>query len=501
VFETAELGRKVSKADYERVVPRLREDLLRVQNELRLQPDFSVVIVIGGVDGAGKGEPVNILHTWMDPRYLEAHAFGRPSTEEAERPQLWRFWRVLPAKGRIGIFFGSWYTDPILRRVYGKSDDAEFAAALTRVNSFERQLVDGNTLVLKFWFHLSKAVQKKRLKSLSEDPKESWRVTKLDWKHFRLYDSFLPVCEQALRETSTGEAPWTLVEGTDSRHRELTVGRHILEAITRRLEQKSEPPSVPRPVRNALGESRRPLILDSLDLGKRLVPQGYQEKLRAFQARLNLLSRRAQNEGVTALLIFEGWDAAGKGGAIRRITEALDSRFYNVLPIAAPSDEELAHPYFWRFWRHLPGAGHLTIFDRSWYGRVLVERVEDLARPEEWQRAYKEINEFESVLHEHGYAFAKFWLHIDKDEQAQRFSAREKTPYKKYKITAEDYRNREKWELYEDAVNEMVERTSTSHAPWALVEAKDKRYARIKVLTVCCRVLEDALARAKGRRG
>ena len=500
MFEAAELGRKVSKAEYEKAVPELRSELLRVQNELRLNPDFSVVIVIAGVDGAGKGETVNVLHTWMDPRYLEAHAFGLPTTEEAERPPLWRFWRELPAKGRIGIFFGSWYTDPILRRVYRKSDDAELSAALTRINSFERQLVDGNTLVLKFWFHLSKSVQKKRLKILSNDPKESWRVTDLDWKHFKLYDRFLPVCEQALRETSTGEAPWTLVEGTDSRYRELAVGRHILEAIAARLERKPEPPAAPRSDSIRVEEPRHPTMLGRLDLGKRLAPRTYQEKLNACQAQLNLLSRRAQDRGVSALFAFEGWDAAGKGGVIRRITQALDARFYNVLPIAAPTDEELAHPYLWRFWRHLPRAGHLTIFDRSWYGRVLVERVDGLARPEEWRRAYKEINEFEGALAEHGYALAKFWLHIDEEEQARRVAAREQTPYKKYKITGEDYRNREKRPLYEDAVNEMLERTSTSHAPWTLVEANDKRHARVKVLTVCCRALEDVLERAKERR-
>jgi polyphosphate:AMP phosphotransferase len=498
MFETAELGRKVSRSEYEQAVPGLRADLLRVQNELRLNPDFSVVVVIAGVDGAGKGETVNLLHAWMDPRYLEAHAFGPPSNEEAERPPLWRFWRVLPAQGRIGIFFGSWYTDPILRRVYGESDDAELATGLARVNAFERQLVDGNTLVLKFWFHLAKAVQKKRLESLSKDKKQAWRVTKQDWKHYKLYDRFLPVCEQALRETSTGEAPWTLVEGTDSRYRELTVGRHILEAIAERLE-KSESPPAQRTVLARVGAPRQATLLDSLDLGKRLAPEGYREKLEALQARLNVLSRRAQERGVSALFAFEGWDGAGKGGVIRRITEALDARFYNVLPIAAPSDEELAHPYLWRFWRHLPRAGHLTVFDRSWYGRVLVERVEGLARPEEWRRAYKEINEFEGALAEHGYALAKFWLHIDKDEQARRFAEREQTAYKKYKITPEDYRNREKWDLYEGAVNEMVERTSTSHAPWTLVEANDKRHARVKVLGVCCRALEDAIDRAKGR--
>ena len=500
MFETAELGRKVSRANYAKAVQGLRTDLLRAQNELRLDPRFAVAVVIAGVDGAGKGETVNVLHTWMDPRYLAADAFGPATAEEAERPSLWRFWRVLPPKGRIGIFFGSWYTDPILRRVYGKTDEAEFGAALARIQAFERQLVAGDTLVLKFWFHLSKRVQKKRLKKLSKDPEQSWRVTPLDWKHYKLYDRFLPVCERALRETSTGTAPWIIVEGTDSAYRELLVGRTILEALSRRLEK--EPTPAPAPTRASSPDfgSRQPTVLQHLDLEARIRPAVYSKKLNAAQARLNQLSRRAQSEGVSALFVFEGWDAAGKGGVIRRITEALDARFYNVLPIAAPSEEERARPYLWRFWLHLPRAGHLTIFDRSWYGRVLVERVEGFAQPAEWKEAYQEINDFESSLADHGYALAKFWLHIDKDEQARRFAERELTAYKKYKITAEDYRNRDRWDRYDEAVDSMVERTSTAHAPWTLVEANDKRHARVKVVEVCCRTLETALERAKVRR-
>jgi len=353
-------------------------------------------------------------------------------------------------------------------------------------------------LLLKFWFHLSKKAQKKRLKALRKDPENAWRVSEEELRHFELYDEFATVSERVIRETSTAEAPWILVEGADSRFRELTVGSHILHAVGQRLDKPPQPPATPRAPALA-PRTGRTTILDALDMDQRLDAEAYREQLSAAQERLNLLGYRAWEQGVSAILAFEGWDAAGKGGAVRRVTGALDARFYEIVPVAAPTDEELAHPYLWRFWRQLPRAGRLRIFDRSWYGRVLVERVEGFATSDEWQRAYREINDFERLLYEHGYGIGKIWLHIDKDEQARRFAEREQTPYKKYKITEEDYRNLERWELYEDAVNDMVERTSTSHGPWTLVPANDKRYARINVVEVVSAVLEDALARTEAR--
>ena len=499
MFETAELGTKLSKDDYEAQVPALRTDLLRVQNELRDRSDFSVVVVIGGVDGAGKGETVNRLHEWMDPRWLQAHAFGRPSDEESERPAHWRFIRLLPPKGRIGIFFGSWYTEPILRRAYGEADDDELDAALQRINSLEKALVDDGTLVLKYWFHLSKKAQTKRLKKLQADPKTSWKVTDLDLKHFDLYDVFRPVCERALRETSTGEAPWTVIEGTDRRHREIEVGRHLLAAIEThakelaRSRKRRAPAAAAPPTEDAT-------ILDTVDLTSTVDPDDYKKRLNELQGELALLARKARRREVSTALIFEGWDAGGKGGAIRRIAQALDARQYQVIPIAAPTDEEAARHYLWRFWRHLPRAGQVVVFDRSWYGRVLVERVEGYCAEAEWMRAYSEINDFEEAMYEHGMALAKFWLHVSPEEQARRFAEREKTPWKRFKITEEDYRNREKWPEYERAVHEMVERTSTDFSPWTLVGANDKKLARLQVLETCRDALKDALRRDKARR-
>ncbi len=491
MFETAELGRKISKDEFRSREPELRMQLLEVQNELK-SANFPVIIVIGGVDGAGKGETVNLLHEWMDPRYLQAVAFGKPSDEETERPEAWRFWRTLPPKGRIGILFGSWYTRPIIDCVFGRSNEAALDSALVSINAFEKELVDDGALIIKFWFHLSKASQEKRLKSLSKSKKTRWRVTDTDWKHFRMYDTFRHVSERAIRATSTGESQWLIVEGEDARYRSVTVGEHILEQIRRRLGQE-KPASYASVSRGKECARDRLSLLGTLDLSKTVSDEVYKSELEKYQGRLNLLYREFKARKRSAILVFEGWDAAGKGGIIRRITSAMDARDYQIIPIAAPTEEERAHHYLWRFWRHLPRSGRVTIFDRSWYGRVLVERVEGFATDAEWRRAYSEIVNFEEQVSRHGVVILKFWVHIDREEQLKRFELRQNTEFKHFKITDEDFRNREKWDDYEIAADEMVERTGTDYAPWHLIEANDKKYARIRALKVVCRALKTAL--------
>jgi AMP-polyphosphate phosphotransferase len=374
-------------------------------------------------------------------------------------------------------------------RVYNRITDAELQVALLRIAAFEQELADDGALIIKFWFHLSKEAQKKRLKALESDPLTSWRVTRQDYKRLKHYDDFRLISERALRETSTGDAPWTVVEGTDARTRSLTVGEHILERLTAQLERKPEPE--PKTRRRGKVISSDHTILDTLDLSRSLAEKSYKRRLEELQGKLNGLSRRMKAERGSAVLVFEGWDAAGKGGTIRRLTGAMDARDYSVIPVAAPSSEERAHHYLWRFWRHLPRSGRVTIFDRSWYGRLLVERVEGFASEAEWRRAYKEISRFEEELVEHGIVVTKFWVHISKDEQLRRFEERQKVAHKHFKITDEDFRNREKWDAYEEAANEMIERTSTASAPWVLVEGNDKQYARVKVLRTMCKRLEE----------
>ena len=519
MFRTAELGQKVSKSEFNQREPLLRQALLEVQANLRVNCDFPVIILFGGVDGGGKGETVNILNEWMDPRWLITRAYDEPSDEERDRPEYWRFWRDLPSKGRIGLFLSSWYSQPVLRRVYEKDDQATFDDRLDRILAFEKALADDGALILKFWMHLSHDAQKRRLKKLEKDPLTSWRVTRQDWEHWEIYDRFEAAAERTIMRTSTGTAPWTIIEGLDPNYRSLTVGGIVHKEISRHLEVISKKKLLQKELEAQLtataleikdadaGSSDAevdeaatvltPLpgatLLSSLDMSLKLQKSDYKKQLQECQARLNQLHRKALKKKISTILLFEGPDAAGKGGAIRRITAALDARHYQVIPIAAPTDEERAHHYLWRFWRHLSRAGRINIFDRSWYGRVLVERVEGFASEAEWKRAFAEINEFEEQLTDHGILLLKYWVHISKDEQLERFKAREQTPHKRWKLTEEDWRNREKWDDYESAVNDIVEHTSTHTAPWVLVEGNDKRFSRVKVISTFCDRLEAML--------
>jgi polyphosphate:AMP phosphotransferase len=489
MFEAAELGHEVSKAEYEKAVPPLRAGLLQAQRDL-VAARVPLILIVSGADGAGKSETVNRLHEWFDPRGLETNVFGPLSEEERDRPAYWRFWLSLPSRGRVSMFFGSWYTDPIIRRTYRQSGGAEFDRSLSRIEFFEQQLAQDGALIVKLWLHLSKKAQRKRLTRLESNPKTRWRVGPTDWKHFKLYDRFVKFSEEAVQRTDTGFAPWTVIEATDDRYREIAVGHTVLEAIKTRLAAKKADAAIPK---KSVSTEDVVSVLDRVDLKQTISSKDYDRKLAQLQGKLNRLARAAWEKKVSSVLVFEGWDAAGKGGTVRRLTQAMDARLYRVVPIAAPTDEERAHQYLWRFWRHIPRAGRVTIFDRSWYGRVLVERVEGFAREDEWKRAFQEINEFEDQLTEHGTMVTKFWVHISKDEQLRRFKERQKTEFKQYKITDEDWRNRKQWEAYEGAINEMVVRTSTRGAPWVIVAGNDKRFARIQVLETVCRRLEKAL--------
>ncbi len=505
MFETAELGQKVSKKDFDKREEELRLSLLMAQQRLRKAP-FPVIVVFAGVDGAGKGTTVNLLNEWMDPRWVVTRYMGEPTPEEKERPPYWRYWRDQPPKGLIGFFLSSWYSKPLIDRAYGKSKVNELESDLEDIVNFEKTLADDGALVLKFWMHLGKKAQKKRLSKLEKDPLESWRVTERDWKHYRMYDNFVDAAERIIMRTSTGAAPWHLVEGVDHEYRSLRVGEILLEALEERLGAherrekflKESPPSEPPSshLTTSVGKSAT-TVLDAVDLSQTIEHGVYKLRLKEQRARLNELHREARDKKVGVVLAFEGWDAGGKGGAIRRLTSALDARSVRVIPIAAPTDEERAQHYLWRFWRHMGRVGRVVIFDRSWYGRVLVERVENFARREEWGRAYAEINHFEKQLVDHGIVVCKFWVHIDQDEQARRFEERAKIPYKSWKLTDEDWRNRERWDDYVLSVHDMVERTSTQIAPWTIVPGNDKKFARIKVIETVCDNIEAALKKKR----
>ncbi len=491
MFESAEIGHRIEKPEFKREEPKIRQRLLDLQYQLLEKGKYPVIILVNGVDGAGKGETVNLLNEWMDPRHIHTHAFGALTDVERDRPEMWRFWQALPPKGRIGILFGSWYTDPILQRVMGRDKRARFEERLERIRRFERMLVSEGAVLLKLWFHLSKKAQRKRLKELSADKKTAWRVSKDDWQRWKHYDEFVDICEDALRETSTGEASWEVIEGSNHAYRSLTAGRLLEDALKTRLKGGMPVLSPPAPPPEPPIDGRT--LLKSFDYKRKLDRKDYAKKLIRLQARLANLTRSKKMRDRSMVMVFEGMDAAGKGSTIRRITQAMDARFFRLIPVAAPTDEERAQPYLWRFWRHIPGHGRAVIFDRSWYGRVLVERVEGFCSEFDWMRAYSEINEFEEQLTESGAIVAKFWLSITPDEQLRRFKARQATSYKRFKITAEDWRNRKKWKDYERAVNDMIERTSTDPAPWNVIASNDKLFSRIEALEHLCERIERAL--------
>jgi len=503
MFEAAEVGRKLSKSDYKAQVPRLRTELLAAQQELRQAP-FPVIVLFAGVDTAGKGETVNLLNEWMDPRWIVTRGYTDPSPEERERPRLWRYWRDLPAQGRLAMFLSAWYSSPIRDRVARRTNTAEFDSLLDQIGAFERTLTDDGAVIVKFWMHLSKQAQKKRLKELQKDPHQRWRVTKSQWRHWAMFDKFVSAADRAIRRTSTDAAPWHIVEGEDERYRSVVVATELLHAIRRGLERTHAPSraglaAAKRRANTQNGALKRVErefnVLDNLDLSHKLTDEEFDAQLAKQQGRLNVLQRQAGKRGVSTIMLFEGWDAAGKGGAIRRVTGSLDARDYQVIPIGAPTDEERAHHYLWRFWRHLSRAGRMTIFDRSWYGRVLVERVEGFASEAEYMRGYGEIAHFEEQLVTHGILLLKFWIHISKQEQLKRFRNRSEVHYKRWKITDEDWRNRKRWADYTIAVNDMVARTSTTIAPWTLIEGNDKNFARVKVLRTIVDSLEERLGK------
>jgi polyphosphate:AMP phosphotransferase len=519
MFETAELGQKVSKSEFKKRERVLWEQLLEIQRDVLRNRQFKVIIDFAGVTGAGKSTTVNLLNKWMDARWIVTQAYAEPSYEERARPDYWRFWRDLPRRGEIGLYLSGRYSRPLLDYVYENISAVEFEEKLDRINAFERALADDGALIMKFWMHLGRKAQKRRLKNLENDPLESWRVTQKDWKHWELYERFISAADHLIQRTSKGNALWHIVEGQNYCYRSLRVGELIRDALIEhiewsRLDNKFRSELVNRgetqqetqqetheadtetdESSDADGQQPMVTILDSLDASKKLSKRDYKQLMKLHASRLNPLHRQALKQGISTILVLEGPDAAGKGGIIRRLTGVLDAPNYNVIATAAPTDEELNYHYLWRFWRYLPRAGHMTIFDRSWYGRVLVERVEGFATPTEWARAYSEITDFESQLTAHGIVLFKFWIDITKDEQLARFEARKHNARKRWKLTDEDWRNRQKWDKYVIAAHDMIQKTSTIAMPWTLVEGNDKLYARTKVMDTVCEGLEKAVSR------
>lgn len=499
LLDSAELGHELDKKHYAAVVPPLREALVLAQDALMRSRAASVVILMSGVAAAGKSEAVSQLLAWLDPRFIETNGLDEPSDEERARPPMWRYWRLLPARGHISIFFGHWYSDIVEGRGHGRLDDEAFETALARVNRFERMLADEGVALIKVNLHISLDHQRKRIRKLLKNPATRWRVTDEDRHSLDRYRAIRGAYGEVMALSNFGHAPWTVIEAEDERYRDVTLAEKVLATLRATVAQQAgaatcavEPEPAESPIPAATTPPRRESVLSTLDLTRRLSPSRYARELEHWQGKLALQLRSPAFRERALVLAFEGSDAAGKGGTIRRVAATMYPGRYRIVSIAGPTDEELARPFLWRFWRHIPARGRVTIFDRSWYGRVLVERVEALTPARDWQRAYGEINDFEHELTEAGCLVMKFWLAISEAEQLRRFKARESSPFKQFKLTPDDWRNRGKWQAYDEAVTDMVANTGTAHAPWDLIEAEDKHHGRIAVLKAICERLEQA---------
>ena len=491
MLEKIDLSKTMDKKEYKKRMEALEPKLARLQRELK-SCNVPVMIVFEGFGGAGKGTQINHLIEPMDPRGFTVYSTQAETQEEQYHPFLWRFWNKTPEKGRIAIFDRSWYGKLLVERYEKKTHKKDIPGVLEDIENFEKQLTDDGTLLIKFFLAISEKEQGKRFDKLLSKEETSWRVSKADKDRNKHYEEYARMADEMLTRTDTEYAPWTIIEAHDERYAAVKILTTVVEAFEERYEK--EQITQPRQIDGKFGQNDlKESVLKKVDLSKRLDRETYEKKLDELQKKLTLLHSEIYAKRIPVVLAFEGWDAGGKGGAIKRLTRALDPRGYTVNPTSSPNDIERAHHYLWRFWTKMPKDGHIAIFDRTWYGRVMVERIEGFCTTQEWQRAFKEMNQMEQQLVNHGAIVIKFWMHIDKEEQERRFKERQENPDKQWKITDEDWRNREKWELYEQAVDEMMVRTSTVNAPWVIVEGNDKLYARIKVLETVVDALEKRL--------
>ncbi|MCR4605791.1 MAG: phosphate--AMP phosphotransferase [Eubacterium sp.] len=485
MLEKINLKKKGDWPDFGERTKKLEVKIGELQREAK-ELGIPVMIIFEGYEASGKGTMINRMIRAFDPRGFQVFTTEKESEEDRMHPYLWRFFTKTPAKGRIHVFDKSWY-------------QGYFSGKLSTedIKQFEKQFTDDGNLIIKFFLAITKKEQKNRLVALMKRKSTKWRVKKSDWLQNKNYEKQVAAYDKLLIKTDTENCPWTVVEAMDRKYATMkiltTVAKSLEEAINQAKNKASNKSKKSGSKSASNHEEFKNGVLAGIDLSKSLTDEEYRKKKKELQKKLAVLHNKMYLKRVPVVLAFEGWDAGGKGGAIKRITQAIDPRGYEVVPTASPNDIEKAHHYLWRFWEKFPKDGHMAIFDRTWYGRVMVERIEGFATEDEWKRAYAEINQMESQLSANGTVVLKFWMHIDKDEQAARFKSRQEIPEKQWKITDEDWRNREKWDEYEKAVDEMIVRTSTANAPWHVIEANDKKYARIKVLEIVVDALEKAL--------
>ena len=504
MLEKLDLTKKLDKKEYKERMEKLAPKLGKLQRACK-ELGIPVMIAFEGYDAAGKGLQIGELIQALDPRGFEVYAVKKETREEKMHPFLWRFWMKMPARGRIAIYDSSWYRKVLIDRFDKKISDKDVEKAYRSILSFEEQLTADGMVLIKLFLAIDQEEQKKRFDKLLDSRETAWRVTKGDRKRNKNFEKYQAMNEEMLSRTDTRHAPWNLVEAVDRRFATVKIYETVeqileekVEAVRQQQAKSEEPQKETVLAEEASGKPMEETILSRADLTLSYTKEEYKERLKKLQKKIQKLHGELYRRRIPVVLGFEGWDAGGKGGAIKRLTQKMDPRGYVVHPTASPNDIERAHHYLWRFWTDMPKAGHVTIFDRTWYGRVMVERIEGFCTRGEWQRAYKEINDMERDLTDAGAIVLKFWMQIDKDEQERRFRDREENPEKRWKITDEDWRNRAKWDQYEEAVNEMLLRTSTPNAPWIVVEGNCKYYARIKVLETVCDAIEARIREEDG---
>ena len=482
---------KADKPDSVEIEERLenaRRELNARQMSIK-EKKLPVLIIFDGWGGAGKGGILGKVIKNLDPRFYKTETLSVPSEDELRRPFLYRYFVRIPEAGRFSFFDGSWMDEITKDYLRGKTDEEEYRHRLTSIKRFERQLSDNGYLVVKFFFNISKNEQKKRLSALMDDKNTKWRVSKWDLWQNKHYDKCMNVYDEYLELTNQFIAPWYFIDSKSRKWAELQVTEILVKSIDIALENTGRAAAI---LQNTFPLVQMPK-LNEIALDVSIDDEKYDKELKELQAELADLHNYIYHKKIPVVIAYEGWDAAGKGGNIKRLTSALDPRGFEVHPIASPEPAEKNRHYLWRFWKRLPKDGHIAVFDRTWYGRVMVERLEGFCSENDWQRAYNEINEFEKELTDWGAIVIKFWVQIDKDTQLKRFTDRQNTPEKQWKITDEDWRNREKWDMYEDAVNEMIQKTSTEFAPWHILESNDKHYARIKALKTVINAIKERM--------
>jgi AMP-polyphosphate phosphotransferase len=493
MFEEAESDPSLTDTAAKQLEQHLRTRLLRAQYQHLEKQDRALLILVGGIDGAGKGDTINLLNDWLDPRHIHTMAFPPPTAEDLAYPPTYRFWHHIPPRGETGIMFGSGYAPLVIEASKKRPDFELLENMIMTARRYEADLVSNGVQVIKLWFHLSKKAQRDRTKRLLKNPSTAWKVGPLDHKVHKHFDRICQGAQRVIEATDSNHSPWVIIPAADDNLRNIRTAQAVLQAF----EQRSiRVPPLHDPVKlPPLTRIRNPL--DKLDYKKTIGKDEYDIQILDLQNQLAKIVRGEAFKKLALMLVFEGKDAAGKGGTIRRITHALDARQYEVMATSAPKAYELARPYLWRFWRNVPHLGRISIFDRSWYGRVLVERVEKLITPATYRRAYNEINSFELQLAQNNILVLKFWLTVTSEEQLKRFKEREASAFKQFKLTDEDWRNRRKQGAYHVAAGDMLKLTNTESAPWFVVPSNDKRHARISVLQHIITALGDALNNQK----